>query len=95
VAVVWTVEGADDFLSALTYLRQRNPAAADALSRRIDQALGMLDELPLDGPETKLEGGEAVRSWPVSPFRAYYQRRGGDVLVVRLYDQRRKPIERP
>ena len=54
----------------------------------------MLDELPLDGPETTLENGAVVRSWPVPPFRAYYQRRGGDVLVVRLYDQRREPIER-
>jgi plasmid stabilization system protein ParE len=94
VAVVWTVEGADDFLSALTYLRERNPGAAEALARRVDDALRRLDELPVDGPETELANGLVVRSWPVPPFRAYYQRRGNDVLVVRLYDQRREPIER-
>lgn len=45
------------------------------------------------GAETTLENGVVVRSWPVPPLRAY-QGRGGDVLVVRLYDQRREPIKR-
>jgi plasmid stabilization system protein ParE len=94
VAVIWSPEGADDFLSALTYLLERNPAAAEKLANRVDDALRRLDELPIDGPETQLAEGGAVRSWPVPPFRVYYQRRGNDVLVVRLYDQRREPIER-
>jgi plasmid stabilization system protein ParE len=93
VAVIWTVEGADDFLAALGYLRVRNPAAADSLARRVDEALRRLDELPIDGPGTTLRSGDLVRSWPIPPLRAYYQRRAGDVLVLRLYDQRREPIE--
>jgi plasmid stabilization system protein ParE len=95
VAVVWTPEGADDFLAALAFLCGRNRAAASALSARVDRALRALDELPLDGPRTTLRGGDVVRGWPVPPLRVYYQRRGADVLVVRLYDQRREPIEEP
>jgi plasmid stabilization system protein ParE len=35
VAVVWSPEGADDFLSALAYLRARNPGAAERLASRV------------------------------------------------------------
>jgi plasmid stabilization system protein ParE len=93
VGVVWSAEGADDFLSTLAYLRTRNPAAAQSLARRVDEALRRLDEQPIDGPTITLTTGESVRSWPIPPLRAYYQRHGNDLLVVRLYDQRRRPIE--
>jgi plasmid stabilization system protein ParE len=95
VAVVWTTEGADDFLTAVAYLHEQNPAAASKLAARTDEALQRLDELPLEGPETRLRGGAVVRSWPIPPFRAYYVRRDDDVLVLRFYDQRRDPIARP
>lgn len=36
MAIVWTSEGADDFLAALVYLRQRTSAAAAALSEQVD-----------------------------------------------------------
>jgi plasmid stabilization system protein ParE len=94
VAIVWSSEGADDFLAAVAYLRKRNVTAAERLIREVNAALRRLDELPLDGPESQLSSGALVRSWPVPPFRVYYQRRDHDVLIVRLYDQRRKPIER-
>ena len=93
MAVVWSLEGADDFLAALAYLRTRNIAAAERLMRDVNAALQRLDELPIDGPERRLSSGAFVRSWPVPPFRVYYQRREHDLLVVRLYDQRREPIE--
>lgn len=95
MAVVWSTEGADDFLAAVTYLHDRNAAAARKLAERVDEALKRLDEVPLDGPETLLRGGLVVRSWPIPPFRAYYVRRDNDVLVLRFYDQRREPIARP
>jgi plasmid stabilization system protein ParE len=93
VAIVWSSEGADDFLAALAYLRQRNRTAAERLSHEVNAALRRLDELPLEGSESRLSNGALVRSWPVPPFRIYYQRRDGSVLVVRLYDQRRESIE--
>jgi plasmid stabilization system protein ParE len=94
VAVVWSSEGADDFLAALTYLRRRNAAAAERMMHAVNTALQRLHELPIDGPETRLSTGAFVRSWPIPPFRVYYQRRDADLLIVRLYDQRREPIER-
>jgi len=94
VAIVWTAEGAEDFLAALTYLRKRNRAAAERSMHEVNAALQRLDELPIDGPEGQLSSGALVRSWPVPPFRVYYQRRSHDVLILRLYDQRREPIER-
>lgn len=93
--IVWSSEGADDFLAALTYLRERNRAAAERLMREVNAALEQLDELPIEGPEVRLSSGVLVRSWPVPPFRVYYRRRGRDLLVVRLYAQRREPIEQP
>jgi plasmid stabilization system protein ParE len=93
-AVVWSSEGADDFRAALAYLRNRNVAAAERLMHAVNAALQRLDELPIDGPESELSSGALVRSWPIPPFRVYYQRRDDDVLIVRLYDQRREPIER-
>lgn len=92
MAVVWSEEGAEDFLAAVAYLHERNPAAARKLVERVDEALRRLDELPLDGPEMRLRNGGVARSWPGPPFRAYYVRREGDVLVLRFYDQRREPI---
>lgn len=94
MAIVWSSEGADDFLAALAYLRQRNLSASERLVDELNAALRRLDELPIEGPEARLSNGALVRSWPVPPFRVYYQRRGVDVLIVRLYDQRREPIER-
>jgi plasmid stabilization system protein ParE len=44
VAVVWSSEGADDFLAALTYLRKRNVAAAERLMREVNATLRQIDE---------------------------------------------------
>ena len=92
MTVAWSDEGAEDFLAAVAYLHERNTGAAKKLVERVDEALHRLDELPIDGPETRLRNGAVVRSWPVPPFRAYYVRLDDDVLVVRFYDQRREPI---
>lgn len=94
MAVVWSEKGAEDVLAAVPYLHERNAVAAKKLADRVDEALRRLDELPLDGPETRLRNGAVVHSWPVPPFLAYYVRRDGDVLVLRLYHQRREPIAR-
>jgi hypothetical protein len=35
-----------------------------------------------------------VRSWGVPPFRVYYQRHFDELLIVRVYQQARRPITR-
>ena len=92
--IVWSSEAADDFLQALAYLRERNPVAAAQLATRVDAALTKLTREPIDGPAQRLRSGKLVRSWPVHPFRLYYQRLGENFLVVGLYHQKRQPIVR-
>jgi hypothetical protein len=36
--------------------------------------------------------GSRVRSWPIPPFRVYYQRRGAELVVLRVYHQARRPL---
>ena len=47
-----------------------------------------------DGPVSRLRSGGVVRSWAVPPFRIYYQRLPAELLIVRVYHQKRRPIER-
>ena len=94
MAIVWSSEAAEDFLQALAYLQERNPAAAIQLAERVDAVLTKLTEEAIDGPAQRLRSGKLVRSWPVHPFRLYYQRAGERFLVVRLYHQKRQPIVR-
>jgi plasmid stabilization system protein ParE len=49
---------------------------------------------PIDGPAHTLTTGETVRGWPFPPFRVYYQRADGALVVVRVYHQKRAPIAR-
>ena len=88
MAILWSPEGGDDILTALSYLRERSPAAAERLAASVNETLQRVAELSLEGPERTLTSGAVVRSWPIPPSRVYYQRRGQDLL------QRRKPIER-
>jgi hypothetical protein len=41
-----------------------------------------------------LNTGEAVRGWPFPPFRVYYERTDDALRIVRVYRQKREPIER-
>jgi len=86
-------EADDDFALAVGYLGPRNLAAAFDLSSAI---LTIIDDLAagrFEGPESVLrKSGERVRGWPVPPYRIFYVRDPGVFRVVRIYDQRRRPI---
>jgi len=92
--VVWSPIAADEFDATIGYLAERNPQAAHKLAAGVLVAIDRLGAEPLDGPAYTLRTGEVVRGWPVPPVRVYYQRGEGVLLVVRVYDQRREPIER-
>ena len=51
-------------------------------------------EHKFDGPLSRLRSGASVRSWAVPPFRVYYQRHPDELLIVRVYHQKRPPITR-
>ncbi len=92
MSIVWSPEAVEDVEAAIEYLIARNPQAAERLAGGIVVLIERLAEGGLDGPEHVLKNGERVRGWPYPPFRVFYQRKVGDLLVVRVYHQRREPI---
>jgi plasmid stabilization system protein ParE len=92
--ITYTEEAIVDIVEAISYLNQRNPAAAANLDAEIAQCVERLAAQELDGPVSRLRSGALVRSWAVPPFRIYYQRHTGELLIVRVYHQTRRPITR-
>jgi plasmid stabilization system protein ParE len=88
-------EAEADFAAAIEYLASRNSHAAHKLSEQIFAAIDKLAERRFEGPVQTLITGESVRSWPVPPFRIYYQRHDDLLWIVRIYHQARAPIARP
>lgn len=90
--ISYTEEAIADVVSALTYLNDRSPAAAEKLDADIERCVNRLAAQEFDGPVSRLKAGAYVRSWAVLPFRIYYQRLPDELLVVRVYHQARRPI---
>ena len=81
-----------DLGAAVSFLVERNPAAAARLSTRVLETVERLAAGEFDGPSQRLSTGETVRSWPVPPLPVYYQRRGDELLLERVYRQARRPL---
>jgi plasmid stabilization system protein ParE len=92
--VTYTEEALADIVEAITYLKERNPTAAAKLDGQIARCIDRLADREFDGPVSRLRSGAVVRSWSVPPFRIYYQRHTGELLIVRVYHQARQPITR-
>jgi plasmid stabilization system protein ParE len=92
LSIIWSPEAVADVEAALDYLAAHNPPAAEKLARGIVALVERLAEDSIEGPEHVLVNGQRVRGWPYPPFRVYYQRTPDDLLVVRVYHQRREPI---
>jgi plasmid stabilization system protein ParE len=90
--VSYTEEAIADIVEAITYLNERSPKAAGNLDKQISDCIERLADGEFDGPVSRLRSGAVVRSWPVRPFRIYYQRHTGELLIVRVYHQARRPI---
>jgi plasmid stabilization system protein ParE len=82
----------DDLRSAVGYLIERNPAAAVELKEQFLATIDRLAQGEFEGPEVQLRSGRTVRSWPVTPYRIYYQRTADELRVIRVYHQARRPI---
>jgi plasmid stabilization system protein ParE len=90
--VTYTEEAVADIVEAVTYLNERNPAAAAKLIT--ERCIERLADREFDGPVSRLRSGAIVRSWGVPPFRIYYQRQPDELLILRVYHQARRPITR-
>jgi plasmid stabilization system protein ParE len=92
--VTYTEEAVADIVEAITYLNERNPTAAARLDAEIARCIERLAHREFEGPISRLRSGAVVRSWGVRPFRIYYQRHPDELLILRVYHQKRRPITR-
>jgi plasmid stabilization system protein ParE len=92
--VVFSPEAEKDLTAALDFLTVRSPTAAAELLAEVASLVRRLAGGEFEGPQVQLRSGQVVRSWPVSPFRLYYQRTDDSFHVVRIYHQARRPITR-
>ena len=92
MSVVVSPEAVGDLEAAVDFLAERNPTAAARLIERAFELFRQLEAKAFEGPEQVLTDGSKVRSWPMAPFRVYYQRRGPDLVVLRVYHQARRPL---
>ena len=90
--VTYTEEAVADIVQAITYLNERNPTAASKLDADIARCIERLADREFEGPLSRLRSGTVVRSWGVPPFRIYYQRHPDELLILRIYHQKRRPI---
>lgn len=91
---IWSPQAADDLTNALGFLVERNPQAAAKLAERVLALVDRLADGEFHGPAQTLRSGEVVHSWPVPPFRLYYQHDDTTLHILRLYHQRRRPISK-
>ena len=94
MTVTYSEEAIADIVEAIAFLQERRPSAAAQLDAEITRCLARLAGAEFDGPLSQLRSGARVRSWPVPPFRIYYQRLPDELLVLRVYHQTRRPLTR-
>ena len=92
--VLFAPEAEQDLNSAVDFLTGRSQAAAARLVAGVRSLVQRLADGDFEGPEQQLRFGETVKSWPLSPYRLYYQRTDEALRVVRIYHQVRRPITR-
>ena len=74
---------------AIAYVNERNPTAAAKLDAEIARCIERLADREFEGPTSRLCSGAVVRSWGLLPFRIYYQRHPDELLILRVYHQKR------
>ncbi len=94
MTVLLAPEAEEDLRCLVEYLRDRNPIAAAQLLDRVFTIIDRLAAGDFEGPEQTLRTGDRVRSWPSPPVRIYYRRQPGALWVIRIYDQRQRPLAR-
>jgi plasmid stabilization system protein ParE len=93
VSISFSPEARADLQEALEYLSKHSLPAAERLHEGLAHLISQLDRREFDGPELRLKRtGEIVRSWPLPPWRIYYQRADDVLWLVRIYHQARRPI---
>ena len=76
------------------YIERDRPPAAEQVLNRLVTTFQRLADSELSGPAVRLIDGRRVQKWSVPPYRIYYQRTAAQTLILRVYHQVRRPIER-
>ena len=82
-----------EITDAVTFVAANDPQAAERLLDRFYTTFQRLANGELQGPWSRLADGQIVQSWPVLPYRIYYQRSPGQTITVRVHHGSRRPIE--
>jgi plasmid stabilization system protein ParE len=93
VRLILSRQARTDLAEIRRYLAQDNPRAAATELARIDAVIQRVVAGELQGPAVRLPDGRRVQSWPVRPYRVYYERTASLTRIVRVYHGARRPIE--
>jgi plasmid stabilization system protein ParE len=93
VRIVIAPLAAQDLQEAYDFIARDNKRAADDVLIHITEILGLLATGRVRGREVKLRPGMKVRTWSLPPYRIYYRILRGELQVIRIYHQSRRPIE--
>ena len=90
--VVLTADAEQDLEATVSHLLERNPQAAAVLIEKVFDVAQRLAEGLFDGPWQVLSDGRRVQSWPMPPYRMFYQRSEHALTIMRVYHQSRCPL---
>jgi plasmid stabilization system protein ParE len=92
--ITYTEEAIADIVEAISYLNERNSAAA----AKLDTEIRALHRTPGKSRIRRASFASSLRRCDpqrgVPPFRIYYQRHPHELVIVRVYHQSRRPITR-
>lgn len=92
--ITYTEEAIADIVEAITYLNERDPAAAAKLDAEIARRVERLADREFEGAGFASSLGCRRAQLERAAFRIYYQRHPDELLIVRVYHQARRPITR-
>ncbi|MBL8678470.1 MAG: type II toxin-antitoxin system RelE/ParE family toxin [Myxococcales bacterium] len=94
MTVRFTALARREFSASIEWLVERNPDAAQSLRDRLLAVVTSLEAREFEGREVTIARGVTVHRWPVGTLVIYYRRKGDALLVLRVFEARREPIER-
>jgi len=91
VRVRFTPSARREFLDALDFIRQENPAAADGMLARSVDGLAQLRDFPESGRAVPEFPASPYREVLVSPYRFFYRVVDDNVWIVGVWHDRQLP----
>jgi plasmid stabilization system protein ParE len=93
VRVRFTHQAERQYLDALRYIREQNPAGAVTVQRRAEAVVAQLREHPNSGHVIPEFPGLPHRELPVPPYRFFHRVMDDAVWIVGVWHSRQLPDE--